>query len=182
MAVPAWMSYFAGDTSVNGPLAVQERILAALATIASGMNPDGTPSPAQGGIDPGDILNGFQTFAATTAATTIITIPAGETWQGNIFVSCAAGEVGAGAAQPQATAIISTAGAGAIPAAGNWIRVDAVAGANVAAGTVGDGATNAATIPFVAVAPAGNSITIQAASTNVGTFSQVSVSAIGIST
>jgi hypothetical protein len=126
-----------------------------------------------------DILSGFQTFAATTAATTVITVPAGRTWVGTVSVSVACQNAGANAATAQATGVVSVAGAGVTPAAGNYFRCDALAGANVAAGTVGDSGDNFLSSPFAVVAPVGNSVTVQAAATITGSGGQVSASAIG---
>ena len=138
-------------------------------------NPGGRPTTPGGN----DILDGLQTFAATAAATTVITVPAGRTWTGTIAISCACQNAGANAATAQATGIVSTAGAGVLPAAGNYLRCDALAGANVAAGTVGDSGDNFLSSPFTVVAPLGNAVTVQAAATVAGSGGQVSVSAIG---
>jgi hypothetical protein len=126
-----------------------------------------------------DILSGFQTFAATTAATTLITIPAGRTWVGTISVSVACQNAAANAATAQATGVVTTAGAGVTPAAGSYFRCDALAGANVAAGLVGDSGDNFLSSPFTVAAPVGNSVTVQVAATVSGSSGQVSASAIG---
>lgn len=138
-------------------------------------NPGGRPTTPGGA----DILDGLQTFAATTAATTVITVPAGRTWVGTIAISCACSNAGANAVAAVATGVVSTAGAGVIPAAGSYLRCDAQAGANVAAGTVGDSGDNFLSSPFQVVAPVGNAVQVQATATIAGTAGQVSVSAIG---
>lgn len=130
-------------------------------------------------LNPVNILDGFQTFAATTAATTVITVPAGRTWSGVVSVNCACQNAGANAVTAQATGVVSVAGAGATPAAGNYMRVTALAGANVAAGTVGDSGANSQSIPLVVVAPGGNAVTVQCAATVAGSSGEVNVSAVG---
>lgn len=139
----------------------------------------GTVSSIAGAPAVANVTDGFQSFAATTAATTLVTVPAGRTWSGWIVMSAACVNAAANAVAAQATGVISVAGAGATPAAGNWIELDALAGANAAAGTVGDGGNSAVAVPFSVVAPGGNSVTIQLASTQAGTTSKVSASAIG---
>lgn len=90
-------------------------------------------------------------------ATTLITIPAGRTWQGSV-----AAEASATAAA--ASAVISTAGTGVVPAAGNLLVVDALG----AAGGLGDSNANNMANVYVS-APAGNAVTLTA--TIVGTGS-----------
>lgn len=112
-----------------------------------------------------NILNGFLTFAATTAATTLITVPAGRTWTGTVAVSCAASTTAAATAAGQARAVVSVAGVGVTPAAGTVLAVEAKAAANAATGTSGDSAANSLSAPLVVVAPAGNAVTVQVATT-----------------
>jgi hypothetical protein len=126
-----------------------------------------------------DIVDGFATFAVTTAATTLITVAAGTTWQGTVSLNCSCANAGANAVQAQATAVVSVSGAGATPAAGNYLRCSAYAGANVAAGTVGDSAANSINVPFTVVAGAGAPALIQVATTQAGTVSEVNASCIG---
>lgn len=132
-----------------------------------------------GGPAAADVLDGFQTFAATGGPTTVITVPQGRTWSGTVTISCATQNAGANAVTGQATGVVSTAGAGVTPVAGNYLRCDALAGANVAAGTVGDSGDNFLSSPFVVVAPVANAVTVQATATIAGSGGQVSVSAIG---
>lgn len=112
-----------------------------------------------------NVLNGFLTFAATTAATTLITVPADRTWTGKVAVSCAASTAAALTAAGQARAVVTTAGVGVTPAAGTVFAVEAKAAANAATGTVGNAAANSLSIDLVVVAPAGNAVTLQVAST-----------------
>lgn len=127
-----------------------------------------------------NVLAGFNTFGASTGATTVIIIPAGRTWVGTISVNCSCVEAAAGAVQGQATAIITTAGAGVIPAAATYMRVTAFAGANAVGGLSGTSDSNMATLPMTVVAPVGNAVQLQAASSNSGTQAEVNVSAFGI--
>jgi hypothetical protein len=139
--------------------------------------PQVLPIPAV--ADTINILNGYQTFAATTGATTVITIPASQTWQGSIGVACSCAEVAAGAVSAQALAVITIAGAGAIPAAGTIMAVNAQTGANAATGLVGNDSNANLTMPFIITAPAGNSVTVQATVTIAGTSGRVDVTASG---
>jgi hypothetical protein len=126
-----------------------------------------------------NILDGYLTFAATTAATTLITIPAGRIWVGTIGASCSCAETAAAVNTAVARAVFTTAGAGVTPAAGTYFVVDARAGQNAATGTAGTSSANYGSIPFVVIAPAGNAVTIQVASSNQGSTSVVDASAIG---
>ena len=137
---------------------------------------------ASGGGGGGIPLAGLQSFAATTAATTVIVVPAGQTWSGVVTVNCATTVAAAAVVAGQATGIISTAGAGVVPAAGNYFRVDALAGANAAGGTVGSDAANTGTITLTVTAPAANPVQVQAAATIAGTAGQVNVTAAGLVT
>lgn len=129
--------------------------------------------------DVGAALNGRQSFSATTGATTILTVPAGRTWAGQIGASVSCANAGANAVQAQATAVFSVLGAGAVPPAGNVWGIDARAGANVAGGTAGSEAQNYGRVDFSVTAPVNNSVAIQVASTNAGTSSLVDAFAIG---
>lgn len=134
------------------------------------------------GISPAavaNILDAFANITATQAATTILTVPQGRTWKGVITISCTVTVAAASTTQSQAQGLISTAGAGVTPAAGTYFGIDCVAGAQTASGTIGEGAANTGFTPFTVTAPAGNAVQIQLATTNVGTYSRVLVSAIG---
>ena len=153
-----------------------------LATLVSATNADGTPYSLP--VSPptpvaADILAGRQAFTATTAATTLITVPAGRTWVGEVGASCASSVAAANATAGQALAEISTAGTGVTPAAGVYFGVDALQGANSATGTVGGGAANFGSMPLVVIAPVGNGVTVQAACTIAGTGGRVAAYASG---
>lgn len=154
-----------------------------LAVLASAMNPDGTSYslPNEAGVPAAaDIVAGHQAFTATTAATTVITVPAGGTWRGSISLSCDASRVAAATTAAQALGEVTIAGAGSTPAAGTYVSCEARAGANAATGTTGTQAANTVTVPeFVVVAPAGNAVTVQATATIDATNGRVSCSAIG---
>lgn len=127
-----------------------------------------------------NILDGFQTFTATAGATTLITIPAGRVWVGEVDVNVACAETAAGAVQAQATAQIATSGAGVTPAAGIIATVQAVAGVNSATGTVGTQGHASNKFSLVVVAPVGNAVTLTVTPTVAGTFGSVNVSALGL--
>lgn len=118
-----------------------------------------------------NILNGYQTFTATTGATTLLTIPQTRTWVGTIGAACAAQVAAAATTAGQARAVFATAGTGVPPAAGTLFAVEAKAGANAVAGLVGSQDSTSASVNVVVAAPAGNSVTITVVSTNTGTAS-----------
>lgn len=124
-----------------------------------------------------DVLAGFLSHAATTAAAALITVPAGRTWTGTISVAAAASTAAGVAAAGQARAVVTTAGVGAIPA-GTLMAAEARSAANAATGTSGDSNSTALSVPVVVVAPAGNAVTVQVASTI--TTGVVDVSASGM--
>lgn len=126
-----------------------------------------------------NVLDGFRSDAATTAAATIITIPQGRVWIGYVSIVCAVEEDAAGAVAGQALGILSVSGAGAAPPAGNIVACEAKSGTNAATGTVGAQGNNSMTIRVVLIAPAGNSIALQAASTIAGSTGKVHFMAIG---
>lgn len=153
-----------------------------IATLVSGVNADGSPFTlpvSSAVVVASDILDGRQAFTATTAATTLITVPAGRTWSGRIGASVSCTNSAAVGVLAHASAKFSTAGGGVTPAAGIYFGVDALAGANVAAGLSGTQGSNFGSAPLVVVAPVGNAVTIQVASTNVGTTSNVDAFASG---
>lgn len=168
----------------NAPLAgLQPSPGTSLAILASGTNPDGTPfslatSPASTAV--ANVLDGFQTFGATTAATTIITIPQGRTWVGTITVSCSCLNIAAQAGNAQALGVVTVAGVGVTPPAGSVFAVQALAAANAAGGTVGSQGMNTGATPLTVIAPAGNAVTIQIAATGGGSSMRVDCSAIGV--
>lgn len=154
-----------------------------LAILGSAQNPDGsmyslpvsTSAPAAT-----DVLAGRVSLSASTAATTIITVPAGRTWSGQLWASASCEVTAAAAVAGRATAMLSVAGAGATPTAGVYLVVDARSGANAATGTAGSGAANFGSVALVIVAPAGNAVTVQVASTNAGSSSLVEAGASGM--
>jgi hypothetical protein len=95
---------------------------------------------------------------ATANAAMIITIPAGRTWVGTVSLSASVVVASAGAAVT-ASARVSTAGTGVVPAAGDYLRLDlnAPASAAAAAGTKDSGQIST---PMTVVAPAGNAVTL----------------------
>jgi hypothetical protein len=127
-----------------------------------------------------NILNGFGSFAATTAATTLITVPATRTWVGTVGLSVASAIAAASTVAGQARGVITVAGTNVTPAAGTVMAAEAKAGANAAAGTVGSSADHSASMPLVVVAPAGNAVTVQVTSTVAGTAGVVDAWASGV--
>lgn len=111
-----------------------------------------------------NIRHGYLSFAATAAATTLVTVPAGRTWTGTLAVACATTTTAASVTAGVARAVVSVAGAGAIPA-GTVFAVEARAAANAATGTAGDSGNSTLDCPLTVAAPAGNAVTIQVAAT-----------------
>lgn len=92
------------------------------------------------------------------AGGTIITIPAGRTWIGNVVVSATA-IVASGGAAVHANARVSVVGAGAQPPAGDYLRCDVSAPASIAA-AIGTGAANSVTGEMIVSAPDSNSVSL----------------------
>ena len=153
-----------------------------LGTLASATNPDGslyTLPIAVSAPVASEIISGRQAFTATTAATTLVTIPAGRTWSGQIGASVTC-SVAAGTTVPgQASAQISVAGTGSAPTAGIYLGVDTRVGAGLATSVNGAQSANFASAPIIIAAPAGNSVTVQVASINTGTAALVDAFALG---
>lgn len=126
-----------------------------------------------------NVLVGTLSHTATTAAATIITIPAGRTWVGTIGISADIGANAASTTAGQALGLIATAGTGVTPAAGTVLPCEARAGANAATGTSGTQGSNSVTIPITVIAPAGNSVTLTGASTIAGSNGRVDYVASG---
>jgi hypothetical protein len=181
MPTPEWLDYMTGDVQAP-PLDVQMRILSCLAAIASGSNPDGTPGPAGNpfaGLEASNILDGFQSVTATTAATTILTVPIGGIWVGTITIQCGVTVTGAVTTTGNAQCILSVSGAGATPAAGNYFQCNALAGANVVAGVTGTQGDVYLSSPFT-IAAGGVAALLQSTVSITGATTGVSnVSAIG---
>jgi|SRR5882757_3421686 len=74
---------------------------------------------------------------ATTNGGTILTIPAGTSWKGTVTLSATV-QIGSGGAAVMASARVSIAGAGAMPPAGDYLRVDLQAPASIL-GAIGTG-------------------------------------------
>lgn len=106
---------------------------------------------------------------ATTNGGTIITVPAGQTWMGTVTLSASV-LVAVGGAAVSASARVSTAGTGVLPAAGDYLRLDLGA---PAAGTAlaGSSANNGVAGTMVVTAPSGNSVTLVLNTTNTTTQS-----------
>lgn len=128
-----------------------------------------TPLPTvQGAPASSNILNGYASSTATTAATTLISVPAGRTWKGKIGASCAVSTAAASTVAGQALAVFSVAGSGAVPA-GNVFGVEALCGANAAAGTVGSQNSNFGDADLVVAATGAGAVTVQVTTTQAGT-------------
>jgi hypothetical protein len=139
-----------------------------------------TPLPvAAGSATAANVLNGFGSFTATTAATTVITVPANRTWVGTVGVSCTTAIAAASATAGQARAVITVAGVGVTPAAGTILAAEARAGANATTGTVGTQGHRSITAPLTVIAPVGNAVTVQVTSTIAGTYGVVDAWASG---
>lgn len=122
-------------------------------------------------IAPGMILCGM----ATANGGTIITIPAGMLWVGQVTVS-ASNAVASGGGQVSGSARVAVVGPGANPPAGEYIRVDITAPASILA-AIGTGANTSVSALLIVAAPAANAVTLQLNSNN--TTAQ-SASACGI--
>lgn len=144
------------------------------------VNVNGTVATSSAVPAAADVLAGTVSHTSTTAAATIITVAAGETWRGTIGISCDVGIAAASATAGQALGLITTAGTGVTPSAGTYLACEARAGANAATGTVGGSGSNSVVCQnFVVVAPVGNAVTIQGASTIAGTAGRVDFFAAG---
>lgn len=129
---------------------------------ASGGQSPGTTTPTTA-----NVADGFVNVVAA-GTTTLVTVPAGRTWVGYVGCSCAITNAGAATTLGAIGAAITTAnGTGtATPAAGSYARCDAEVGAQVAGGTVGEGADAAiAAQRLVVIASAGGTALIQLAVT-----------------
>ena len=153
-----------------------------ISTLVSATNPDGTPYSlpvAASAPATADIISGRQAFIITTAATTLITIPAGRTWYGQIGASVTC-SVAAGSTVPgQASAQISIVGTGAVPTPGIYLGVDTRTGAALSTSVNGAQSANFGSAPIIIAAPAANSVSVQVTSTNSGTSALVDAFALG---
>lgn len=124
-----------------------------------------------------NIVAASQSYTATQAATTIITIPVG-TWVGQVSISASVGIAAASSTAGQALGIVTTTGAGVTPTAGQVLECEARAGANAATGTGGSSGNNSCTIDMT-INCASGVCTLAGATTQAGTASRVSFSAAG---
>lgn len=124
-------------------------------------------------------LQGYAAYTASQVATTLVTVPAGNTFIGEIGAQCDVGVAAASTTAGQALAVFTTAGANAFPAAGSVFDVEARCGANAATGTVGSQGSASGSRRITVIAPAGNAVTIQVTTTQAGTASRCSVWANG---
>jgi len=181
MVQPTFAQLFPAYSSGGGATGqdVMNKILECLAIIASGQNPDGSQN-TPGVPQTANILAGYQTFSATTAATTVITIPQGRIWQGTICISTAVTIPAAGTSTGQALVVVSLSGAGSTPAPGNIGGNESWAGANAAGGLSGTQGMNGIAIPITIQAGSGAACLVQATTTQVGANNRVDVTAAGV--
>jgi hypothetical protein len=125
-----------------------------------------------------NILSGI-VIGQGAGTTTIITIPAGRTWQGEIDVSCACDNAAAAVGEGRQYGNISLSGAGSSPPPGNLFEVRALAGANAATGTVGSQGNNFGKWSGIIVAGA-NPVLVQLISSGAGTTNLSDASASGV--
>lgn len=128
----------------------------------------------------GDIAVGFLVETATTGATTLLTVPQGRTWIGTVSVMCAVNNAAANTAAGVASAVIATAGTGVTPAAATVAECVALAGANLAGGTVGDSGSSYMSVPLVVRAPTTNVVTLTLATFVSGSGGDICVTASGV--
>lgn len=143
--------------------------------------PDGAVRTAPQRPTATDILVGYATVTATTASTTLITVSAGRTWVGTLCASVDGNKAAAATGNGLVNATFLTTGTNVVPAAGTYFGVSSSIGANAATGVTGTQGSNQGCTPFTTVAPAGNSTTINYATTCTNTTAcAVHVSAIGV--
>jgi hypothetical protein len=118
-----------------------------------------------------DLLNGF-----VSAAGTLLTIPAGATWVGNIVIT-AVTNVASGGSSASGTVSVSTAGSGVLPTAGVQYQADTSAPASAASGVGTEDRAVVGPAPLTVVAPAANAVTLTVASS--GTITKMDVHAVG---
>lgn len=127
-----------------------------------------------------DVVVGHLAHTATTAAADFLTVSAGKTWRGTISIVCDVAIDAASATAGQALGVVTTAGVGVTPPAQTVLSCEARCGANAATSTVGESGNNSVTVQdFVLIAPGGNSVSLQGATTIAGTAGRVSYSANG---
>lgn len=111
--------------------------------------------------DPSNILVGL----AIANGGTIITVPAGRTWYGLVTLSGAL-TTAAAAVGANGSVRASTAGAGAVPAAGDYVRLDLAAPGGVLGALVGSQDSGQIQQSLYVSAPATNAVTLVMNSTN----------------
>lgn len=122
------------------------------------------------------ILTGYQTFTATTGATTLITITAGKTAVGTFGGSLDCNVAAASSTACKARVVFATTGAGVTPAAGTFMACHVTGGANAATGTVGsNGAAPCGPNSDQLISCASGTCTVTVTTTQAGTASQVDV-------
>jgi hypothetical protein len=123
----------------------------------------GFPSQTGSFENSGQILAGSATASNTVAAQTIITIPAGRTWNGSL----AMGASNTATAGTIATATINPAGTGVVPAAAvNLLKVHCSTVGTVASNASANNAIGDITV----TAPPGNSVTLTLTNSTATTF------------
>lgn len=164
----------------DSPLTIQGNSSGQAVPVSGSVSITGSVGTTSASPAAADVIAGSVSHTSTTAAATIVTIAAGETWRGTIGISCDVGIAAASATAGQALGVITTAGTGVTPSAGTYLACEARAGANAATGTVGGSGNNSIICQnFVVIAPVGNAVTIQGASTIAGTAGRVDFFAAG---
>lgn len=144
------------------------------------MSQSGSLAPGSGtATAAANVLIGFQNAIASGGPTTVITVPAGRIWKGEVSLQVTCFNAAANTASAVATGLVTTAGTGVVPAAGSYLRCDAVIGADTGTGLDGTGATGYNSIAMVVIAPAGNGVTLQLTSTVSGSGGRINCTASG---
>ena len=168
------------SANYSSPLTIQGNSSGEAVPVSGTVSVSGTVPTTMAAPVAADVIAGHLAHTATTAAATIITVAAGETWRGTISICCDVAIAAASATAGQALGVLATAGTGVTPSAGTYLTCEARAGANAATGTVGSSAANAVVIQdFVLIAPVGNAVTLTGDTTIAGTAGRVSYSANG---
>lgn len=153
-----------------------------LEILLSATNPDGTPFslPIEEGKPPAaDVLVGHLAHTATTVAATLLTIPAGRTWKGEICIQSAIAVNAAVATAGFARGEVATADADVVPAAGVIASCEARCGQNAATGTVGTQDSASITVPAIVIATGVAAVRLTLATNMAGSNGRVAAMAIG---
>lgn len=118
-----------------------------------------------GAIPAAGVLVGQLTHTTTTGAATLLTVPAGKTWEGTVAVSATGSKAAAATGNGEVAGVIATAGTGVVPTAGTVFAVRAYIGAGAVGGLAGAQGSQFGSVPLTVVAPAGNTVTLTLAST-----------------